>query len=90
MRLGASARLSRDVASRPAGQATVATHGLGKVIKDMFNSPKDYFQDIPAYLIGEIIDEMIEGKPEPTEEEIQEWLTWELEREAETLLAEYR
>jgi hypothetical protein len=38
--------------------------------------------------MDEIITGMIDGKPEPTSEEIEEWLTSELEREAETLLAE--
>ena len=49
--------------------------------------PKYYFRDIPAYVMEEIINGMIEGKIEPTEE-MEEWLTSDLEREAETLLAE--
>jgi hypothetical protein len=54
----------------------------------MSNLPKYYFQDIPAYLMDEIIAGMIEGKTEPTPEEMEEWLTSELEREAEALLAQ--
>ena len=51
--------------------------------------PKYYFRDIPAYEMEEIINGMIEGKTEPTPEEIGEWLTSNLEREAEILLAQY-
>jgi hypothetical protein len=54
----------------------------------MSTLPK-YFRDIPAYLMDEIITGMIAGKPEPTPEEMEEWLTAEREREAETLLAQY-
>ena len=53
----------------------------------MTNLPKYYFRDIPAYVMDEIITGMIEGKPEPTREEMEDWLTQELEREAEALLA---
>jgi len=38
-------------------------------------------------MMDEIITGMIDGKPEPTPEEIEGWLTSELEREAEALLA---
>jgi hypothetical protein len=54
----------------------------------MSTLPK-YVRDIPAYLMDEIITGMIDGKPEPTTEEMEEWLTAELEREAEALLAQY-
>jgi hypothetical protein len=37
--------------------------------------------------MDEIIAGMIDGKPEPTPEEMEDWLTTELEREAEALLA---
>ncbi len=53
----------------------------------MSNLPNWYFRDIPAYLMDEIISGMIDGKPEPTPGEIEEWLASELEREAEALLA---
>ncbi len=39
--------------------------------------------------MDEIITGMIDGKPEPTLEEMEEWLTCQMEREAETLLARY-
>ena len=52
----------------------------------MSTLPK-YFRDLPAYLMDEIIAGMIDGKPEPTPEEMEDWLTTELEREAEALLA---
>ena len=55
-----------------------------------YSLPKYYFQDIPAYLMDEIITGMIDGKMEPTPEEMEEWLTSELEREAEALLAKNR
>ena len=55
-----------------------------------YSLPKYYFQDIPAYLMDEIITGMIDGKTEPTPEEMEEWLTSELEREAEALLATNR
>jgi hypothetical protein len=43
-----------------------------------YSLPKYYFRDIPAYVMEEIINGMIEGKPEPTPEEMEEWLppTW--------------
>jgi hypothetical protein len=53
-----------------------------------YGLPKHYFRDIPAYLMDEIIAGMIDGKPEPTPEEMEDWLTSELEREAEALLAQ--
>jgi hypothetical protein len=56
----------------------------------MSSLPKYYSQDIPAHVMGEIIDGMIEGRPEPTREEMEEWRTFELERQAETLLAQSR
>jgi hypothetical protein len=37
----------------------------------------------------EIITGMIDGKVEPTPEEMEEWRTSEREREAEALLAQY-
>jgi len=52
-----------------------------------YGLPKHYFRDIPAYLMDEIIAGMIDGKPEPTPEEMEDWFTTELEREAEALLA---
>jgi len=52
-----------------------------------YGLPKHYFRDIPVYLMDEIIAGMIDGKPEPTPEEMEDWLTTELEREAEALLA---
>ena len=54
-----------------------------------YSLPKYYFQDIPEYVMDEIINGMIEGKTEPTIEELGEWLTSDLEREAEMLLAQY-
>jgi hypothetical protein len=54
-----------------------------------YSLPKYYFRDIPAYVMDEIITGMIDGKPEPTPEEMEEWLTSELERKAETLLEQY-
>ena len=54
----------------------------------MSTLPK-YFRDLPAYLMDEIITGMIDGKTAPTIEEMEEWRTSELEREAETLLAQY-
>jgi hypothetical protein len=39
-----------------------------------YSLPKYYFRDIPAYLMDEIIAGMIEGKTEPTPEEMEEWL----------------
>jgi hypothetical protein len=55
----------------------------------MTSLPKYYFQDIPAYVMEEIITGMIDGKMEPTPEEMEELRTSELEREAEALLAQY-
>ena len=49
--------------------------------------PRYYFHDLPAYVVEEIITGMIDGKPEPTPEEMEARLTQELEREAEALLA---
>ena len=54
-----------------------------------YSLPKYYFRDIPAYVMEEIINGMIEGKIEPTPEEIEESLTSDVEREAEMLLAQY-
>ena len=54
-----------------------------------YSLPKCYFQDIPAYVMEEIVNGMIEGKTGPTPEEIEEWLTSDLVREAEMLLAQY-
>jgi hypothetical protein len=48
--------------------------------------PRYYFQDLPAYVMEEIITGMINGKPEPTREEMEDWVTQELEKEAEALL----
>ena len=53
-----------------------------------YSLPKYYFQDIPEYVMEEIITGMIEGKPEPTLEEMEEWLACDLERQAEALLAQ--
>jgi hypothetical protein len=55
-----------------------------------YSLPKYYFRDIPAYLMEEIITGMLDGKTEPTPEEMEEWLTSELEREAAALLAHNR
>jgi len=52
----------------------------------MKSLPKYYFHDLPAYVMEEIITGMTNGKPEPTQEEMEDWLTQELEREAEALL----
>jgi hypothetical protein len=54
-----------------------------------YSLPKYYFRDIPDHLMDEIITGMIDGKPEPTPEEMEEWLASDLEREAEILLAQY-
>jgi hypothetical protein len=54
-----------------------------------YSFPKYYFRDIPDYEMEKIINGMIEGKPEPTPEEMGEWLTSDLERQAETLLAQH-
>ena len=48
--------------------------------------PRYYFRDIPAYMMEDIISGMIDGKPEPTLEDMEAWLTEGLEREAEALL----
>jgi hypothetical protein len=53
-----------------------------------YSLPKYYFQDIPEYVMEEIITGMIEGKTEPTPEEMEEWLASDLERQAEALLAQ--
>jgi hypothetical protein len=37
-----------------------------------YSLPKYYFRNIPAYLMDEIIAGMIEGKTEPTPEEMEE------------------
>jgi len=54
-----------------------------------YSLPKYYFQEIPEYMMDEIINGIIEGKTEPTIEELGEWLTSDLEHEAEMLLAQY-
>ena len=51
-----------------------------------YSLPKYYFQDIPEYVMEKIINGMIEGKTEPTLQEMEEWLTSDLERQAEALL----
>ena len=53
-----------------------------------YSLPKYYFRDIPAYVMEEITNGMIEGKTEPTLEELGEWLSSDLERQAEALLAQ--
>lgn len=53
----------------------------------MSSLPKYYFQDIPAYIMEEIITGMIDGRAEPTAEEMAEWEMCNLEPEAERLLA---
>ena len=53
-----------------------------------YSLPKYYFQGIPEYVMEEIITGMIEGNTEPTLEELGEWLTSDLERQAEALLAQ--
>jgi len=40
----------------------------------MSNLPKYYFQDIPAEVMKEIMDEMLAANPEPELEEIDHWL----------------
>ena len=42
----------------------------------MSNLPKYYFQDIPAELMKEIMDEMLASKPEPRLEDIEEADDW--------------
>jgi len=79
----------RDVASRPAGRTTANNLRLEKLINRMSNLSKYYFQGIPAAVMDEIIAGVLDGKPEPTLEEMEEWLTAEREREAERLLAQY-
>jgi hypothetical protein len=54
-----------------------------------YSLPKYYFRDIPEYVMEEIINGMIDGKTDPTPQELEEWLTSDLEREAEMLLAQY-
>ena len=61
--------------------------GLEKSLINMSNLPKYYFHDLPAYVMEEIITGMINGRPEPTRQEMQDWLAEEMEREAEALLA---
>ncbi len=39
--------------------------------------PRYCFQDLRAYVMEEIINGMINGKPEPTPEEMEDWLTQE-------------
>jgi hypothetical protein len=39
--------------------------------------PKHYFQDISSEVMGEVMDEMIETRPEPTWEEIENWASLE-------------
>jgi hypothetical protein len=53
-----------------------------------YSLPKYYFRDIPEYVMEEIINGMIEGKTEPTPEEMGEWLASDLERQADALLAQ--
>ena len=53
----------------------------------MESLPKYYFHDLPAYVMQEIITGMINRRPEPTRQEMEDWLAEELEREAEALLA---
>jgi hypothetical protein len=53
----------------------------------MSNLPNWYFRDILSFLMDEIIAWMIDGKPEPPPEEMEEWLASDLEREAEAPLA---
>src|SRR5579871_3205850 len=60
---------------------------LEKSLINMSNLPKYYFHDLPAYVMEEIITGMINGRPEPTRQEMQDWLAEEMEREAEALLA---
>jgi hypothetical protein len=54
-----------------------------------YSLPKYNFQDIPEYVMAEIINGMIDGKAEPTPQEMEEWLTSDLKREAEMPLAQY-
>ena len=55
----------------------------------MSNVPRYYFQDIPVHVMDDIMAGMIEGRPEPTRAEVEEWLSADLEQQAEALLAEY-
>ena len=54
----------------------------------MRNLPKRYFRDVPAHVMEEIVEGMVAGRTEPSPEEVEEWLAFELEREAEALLAQ--
>jgi hypothetical protein len=40
----------------------------------MNSLPKFYFQDITADLMAEIMDEVVETRPQPTLEELDQWL----------------
>jgi hypothetical protein len=40
----------------------------------MTSLPKYYFQDISSELMGEIMDEVAETRPESTLEELDQWL----------------
>lgn len=42
----------------------------------MSNLPKYYFQDIPAEVMREIMDDMLAAKPEPRLEDIEEADYW--------------
>jgi hypothetical protein len=84
---GNPARFPGGVASRQPDPHRLKTKA--GFINSMSNLPKYYFRDIPAYLMDEIITGMIDGKIEPTPEEMEEWLASDLEREAEMLLAQY-
>jgi hypothetical protein len=53
-----------------------------------YSLPKYYFQDIHPDVREEIMSGMIEGKTEPTPEDMGEWLASDLERQAEALLAQ--
>ncbi len=55
----------------------------------MSSLPKYYFQDIPSYVMDEVVEGMIQGRPEPTCEEMDEWLNAQLECRAEALLAQH-
>jgi len=40
----------------------------------MSKLPKSYFQDLPADLMAEIMGEVENSRPEPTLEELDQWL----------------
>jgi len=42
----------------------------------MTKLPK-YFQEIPSEMMAEIMDEVVEARPEPTWEEIENWASLE-------------